>query len=1185
MPIHELKKIFLVMKLVVILLVVFAMNLSASVYSQNNKFDISLKKVSLKEVFKEIMLQSDYCFMYNNEDVSEIKDLSINQNDVLLKQILDVVFKGTQLTYVIKDNVIVVKKKSTEEQLSPIMQIKTRVLKGTVKDKDGNLLPGVSVVVKGTQSGVATDIDGKFEIKVDDKPGVILVLSFVGMKTKEVKVGNKTMINVVLEPDTENLEEVVVTGFQTISKERATGAFDKVDSEQINKPSSSISERLVGMISGVQTTVDAEGNVDFEIRGQTSLLADAQPLVVVDGFPIEGDFSSINPNDVESVTILKDAAASSIWGAKSANGVIVITTKKGQKGKTKVEVSSFVKFGNKLDLDYVNPMASSAEVIAYEKKGFASDFFGGPWAPASFNISNVTSGYSQAVTAMNEHRLGRISENEMNSILDRLSKQNNKSQIEKYLLNAPFTQQHNINISGGTDNISNVLSLMYENSTNYYKGNNVNKFMVNYRNEIKVTKWLNFDFSGMMQYNINNHDGVSIGDISNLAPYDMLVNSDGSLADLSNTYFYLPILNELVPIDAFPYSDWSYNPITEYKNRDLVRTDLNARIMTGLKLKIIEGLDFTTKLQYQLFTTKNKDYYSDKTFSVRKMVNTTSKWDQNYNTVPVANLPLGGILEMNNTTVKSYNFRNQINFVRTFAEKHSINFVAGSELSSRVYEYTKNPRSYGYDDDRLTVGEFPNGTENLIGWEGYKLYYWDVDLGYTNSFKYQTDRYFSLYGNLAYTFDDKYTFTGSLRTDASNLITDDPSYRYSPFWSAGMGWQIGKEEFMGTIDWLDRLNVRLTYGCGGNVDKSTSFKPLISVNGTSNRYTKEITASISSYGNPTLRWEKTQSVDLGFDFSVLRGKLYGNIDFYNKKSSDLIVDQTIASIHGTTSQKLNNGEMVNKGVELNLGTTIPLQGNDIIWSSNINFAYNKNKITSLYKAKYAMYDLYDGGTYAYVEGYNANTLWSLRYAGMHNFGTEADPSWGPSFHGVDGDRYGFRSWPPGVDAREYESNEGTTVAPYIVGFKNSFKIYDFNLSFLFTGKFGHVFRRQSFNYPAMTGGNTNINDKYAEVANDNGSKYPSIPDNEYRYYFWDRFYPYMDFLTENASHIRFQEVNLTYAFPRKILNRIGLKALSVYAQANNIGTILFNDYNEDPEYPKGTMKPQTTYVLGIKFNL
>lgn len=456
---------------------------------------------------------------------------------------------------------------------------------------------------------------------------------------------------------------------------------------------------------------------------------------------------------------------------------------------------------------------------------------------------------------------------------------------------------------------------------------------------------------------------------------------------------------------------------------------------------------------------------------------------------------------------------------------------------------------------------------------------------YTNSYTYTTDRYFSLYANAAYTLDEKYTLSGSVRTDASNLITDDPKYRYAPFWSVGASWQISKEAFMQDIDWIDRLTVRATYGYNGNVDKSTSFRPLISVNSTQNTYTHDFTASIQSFGNPDLRWERTGTWDFGIDYSFLGGKLAGKIDVYSKLGKDLMASMSIPSVNGTSSQSLNAAKMTNRGIELEVGTQLPVYEDKIVWTGNLNFSYNKNKIQELYKATYEAYELYGGGTRAYVEGYDANTLWVFEYAGIENRGTEENPDWQPVVKGENGETFDFTGWTTG-NGLNYLKNAGTKVAPYAFGFSNSFKIYNFDLSFLITGKFGHKFMRTGFNYPSMSGGSALPNKYYSEVVNSDPMDMVPIPfdKSEPRYYFWDRFYPYLDYLVESAAHIRLQEVNLTYNMPKHWMQRIGINQCSVYVQGNNLCTWLKNKYKEDPEHPLGTTPLQATYTFGLRFD-
>ena len=855
----------------------------------------------------------------------------------------------------------------------------------------------------------------------------------------------------------------------------------------------------------------------------------------------------------------------------------------------------FWKYAPKLDLDYNMNTASSAQVIDYEKKGFDTNFFGGPWSPVdNTSVSSaLTSMYSLAVVAMNENRLGMISNSELNSTLASLSKLNNRDQLKKYILDNPFTQQYNVNISGNTGRSTQMLSLMFEQGNGNFVGLSNQKYNVSYRTNVNVFKWLDFSFGGNFNMlNKKENDatwkdsyGGTNGDPLGLSPYQMLVNEDGSRTNISR--YYMPNMLRYVPMSSFPYSDWSWNPLTEMESKNYRTNTYNIRAQAGLTAKIIKGLTVDSKIQYEQFRTRVKNINDESSYYVRSTINHASSWDRNTNVI-TANLPKGGLLNQKTKDVDSYNWRNQLNFNRSFNnDKHQVSFIAGTEIQSMVTQTTDFPTTYGYNDEKLSVGQFPNGVGGsgiykLTDWEGYSQTF-----KYINKFSYATERYFSLFANASYTFAQKYTITGSYRTDASNLITDDPKYRYAPFWSVGLNWNMSQEQFMANVNWLDRLSIRATYGYNGNVDRTTSFNPLINVAGSQNSYIQDYTASISSYGNPSLRWEKTGSFDFGVDFSMFKGKLYGKVDFYNKKSKDLIVNMSIPSINGTNSQKLNAAEMTNTGVELELGTSLPILGNDITWTGGLNFSYNYNMIDKLFKTNYGAYELYGGGTSAFVEGYNANTLWCFQYAGVVNRGTAENPNWQPVVQGAGSDVYDFTGWTPG-DGRDYMLNMGTKVAPFSASLVSNFKIYDFNLSFIFTGKFGHKFRGQSFNYPSMSSGMALPNSLYEEVLSSDPSQMVPIPvgKQEPRYYFWDRFYPYLDYLVQDASHVRCQEVNITYNVPNRILKKIGIRGAKVFAQGNNLFLITNNKYNEDPEYSKtsvsnGMYKPSASYTFGL----
>jgi len=900
--------------------------------------------------------------------------------------------------------------------------------------------------------------------------------------------------------------------------------------------------------------------------------------VVIDGFPTEKGFNSINPNDVESVTFLKDAAAASIWGAKAANGVIVITSKKAKKDSPlKVEFNTFYKVGPKFDMNYVRPMASANEIIDYELISFNK------WGARAYNVGNLDDGYYRTYTPTQtliwDHYVGNITTAQRDAGINAYRNLDNANEIKDYLLERPSTQQYNLTIMGGSERNSNFLSLLHEKSNTNYKNSGNARSIINYRNVTKVNKWLDFELGATLAFGTSNNNGISLSTIQSWVPHQMLFESNGDYTNIPNGMNYMPAMST-IPFDKFPYK-FTFNPIEEINNRNLTTKTVDTRINAALFVRIIEGLSLESRVQYEFNNSFTKNYYNENTYTVRSTVNTATSWIRSTNATTL-NLPRGGFLDQNRTEVKAYTFRNQLNYRQSFG-RHDIVALGGFEMSDRVQQYFSNPRTYGYNDDKLTVGTFPNGPGGaaikvINNWLGKAQTF-----GYTNGFSYSTRRFYAAYANAAYSFDSKYSLTGSIRTDASNFITDDPKYRYAPFWSIGASWNMVKEKFMSNLPFVDRLTARLTFGYNGNVDVTTSFQPLITPSASVNTYTLERTTTISSLGNPTLRWEKTGTWNLGIDYSLFNNNIFGSIDVYNKYTRDLIATISIPAVNGSTSSKMNNAEMRNRGIEFEIGTAQKIRNNNIWWRGSLNLAYNKNEITKLFIAQIAASSLYAG---TYVEGYNSKEMWCFEYAGIKNEGTEAVPNWQPQVQGPGDITYNFTGWTPG-DGRDYMLNMGTTVAPFTLGFSSDFKIYSFNLSFILTGKFGHVFKRQSFNYPVWWNGAVIPNQKYSEVVDGDPMKVVPLPMNvdEARFYFWDRFYPYLSYLVESASHVRMQEINLSYSLPQNLLKKANISRLQLYAQCNDLFTIRANKFGEDPEYPIGTQKPQPKFTFGLRFEL
>ncbi len=1082
-----------------------------------------------------------------------------------------------------------------------------QVVKGRVLDSDGLPVAGAAVVNRADNTHAITDANGEYQIAVKDPAGSVLEISFLGMDPVSVPVSGRGWIETTMQPDKLALDEVVVTGYQTISKERATGAFDKVDQKHLAQPTANIGERLIGTAAGLAATTDANGDVTFQVRGLSTLVAsNKDPLLIVDGFPVEASINTLNPNTIESVTVLKDAAAASIWGAKAANGVIVITTKDGKaaaggKGKTRVTFNAMWKVSPKIDMDYYTANASNDEVIDWQIYTFKNKMFGRMALIADSNGNNNIrynyNSYSNLFVMLNENRLGYVSDSELDSYIAKIRTQSNRQQIKDYLLACPSVQQYNLNIAQSGERVNSNVSILYEGGQRYLQGNNYDKYTFNTNTTVNLYKWLDFNLNGAFYYNVAHNNGVNFRG----PEFEMFFDENGNYLDVVRSYesstdrfFYTPNIKRHLNWQAFPYQDWGYNPVQEMRGRNNTTKTLDARIQAGLTFKLAKGITFESKIQYELLNSDYRRIDDESTYYVRSTINMAASSDKTPTGKVTPNLPSGSILRQDRSYSNSYDWRNQFNFDRSFADRHQVTFIAGVEISDHVLQTVTNPITYGYNDETLSVGKFLGST---FSYKNY-LNQNSTFSSYVNSYTFTHDRFFSAYANAAYTYDGKYTLSASARTDASNLITDDPRYRYAPFWSVGAKWIASKEDFLASADGIDYLAFRLTYGYNGNVDRSTSVQPILNYNTAQDVLIGDFTASFSSYGNTSLRWERTGTVDFGVDFDFWGGALSGKLDIYNKKGRDLLATINLASATGAASNKINAAEMTNRGFELELGTSQRFGA--VRWNGALILAYNFNRIDKMVHTTYTGYDLSgrnedDAGATAdvrYRAGYNANTLWSYAYGGLVNVGTEASPAYYPAI--MQGDKAVALSnvFSQTGDWSDWMINSGTYVAPWNCSLSNTFSFGNFDFSFLITGKFGHKFRRLMFNYPNLARELPNLDMK--EVLSQDGDKYIPFPYSPYsdKPYpasigsdvdTWGRFTRFMAYGVESATHFRLQEVSLSYNLPSEFTNRLGIGGLSFYLKGNNLGVLTFNKYHEDPEFPLGHIRPMAAGTLGVNF--
>ena len=540
---RKVMKLILMMKATFILSVLFALQVHAGVYSQQVRMSMELERASIKQIINEIKLHTEYSFVYSDADLSGIQDRDVLFKDATIEEILNSCLKGTGLKFSIEEKTIVIWKEIILQQ----KKVEERIVKGVVIDGQGIPLPGATIVLKGTTSGVVSDSVGRFEIKLPEKGVHVLVFSFVGMKKQEIPLSGKEFIEVVLEEDNENLDDVVVTGYQTISKERATGAYSIVDAETLGrKPTSNLAQALVGLVSGLSVvSAPVDGQIRFAIRGQGTISqvsmgganwkADNDPLIVVDGFPISGymlesdPFSSINPNDVESVTVLKDAAATSIYGARAANGVIVITTKKG-KAKSKLEISAdaYWSVSSRADLDYLFNMASAENQFRFEELMHKYDPINltsnDPYTRTSARRRYMSAPYGMLYERDNKKNLtaGEY-EAKKQELIELGNRGVWKDDLNEYIFQRMMRQQYNVSLRGAAEKLDYAFSASYDDEDSYLQENGKRRVLLNLASNARLTKNLTFELAVNTMFSREESNGTSIESVRGwLSPWYLL---------------------------------------------------------------------------------------------------------------------------------------------------------------------------------------------------------------------------------------------------------------------------------------------------------------------------------------------------------------------------------------------------------------------------------------------------------------------------------------------------------------------------------------------------------------------------------------------------------------------------------------------------------------------------------------
>ncbi|MCG8582228.1 MAG: SusC/RagA family TonB-linked outer membrane protein [Bacteroidales bacterium] len=1174
------------MKITTLFLFLMLMQVSASVYSQKKQVSLNLKNVSIEQLIDAIKKESGYRFVYRADLFEEAKKLNLQADNKAVDEILNEVLTANGFEYEVMDDMIIVRKAAPQAINNESGQEEKKItITGFISDDTGAPLPFAAIRIKGTTVGTVSDADGKYNLQFDEQENVVIEVSSLGFETAEIIYAGQSTIDVTLTESVAGLDEVVVTGYQTISRERATGSFAMLDSDNVaNSPNESIGANLESLVAGMQTTVDDEGNTSFTIRGASSLVGSTEPLVVVDGFAVDGGFSSINRNDVAKITVLKDAAAASIWGARAANGVIVITTKQGQAQKgIQVEVEAYTKFSEAVDLDYANPIASSKSQLEYEKYLWENGYIN-----QSSGIQDIMRFKTMGHYEFEAQKMAGIPYTLDTPVLQELMSKSYKKQVEDEMLRKASSQNYTISLRGQGEKNKYSLSVMYNKNNDVMVEDDDDNLLINFRNNMQVRKWLDFDFAVMTQLQNNNSGGVGLADIKQMSAYETLLDENGNYnhinsrqlrEDHAGTY-NMPVLNEILSrVDGWPYDSFVNNPLQNMRSQEFNTETFSTRINGGLKFKIAEGITFDSKFQHERKTIKTENVYGEDSWYTRNLVNKFAVTD--YDAISVPGTPYtiteyqvqpGQIKYINNGQRSATLFRNQFSLNKTYGH-HSINFIAGTEINSNKTVY-QDDWLYGYNErNNLNAVPSYNGLT-----QAFSPSYMTTNLSRGGETSEYTQKYFSLYSNIAYTFKDKYTLSGSIRTDAANTIVADNKYRYSPFWSIGGSWQLTKEEFAQDIDWLNRLTLRTTYGVNGNAPSTSASVPVIEAIPGSQPYRGAGVdhAMLIELGNPTLSWERVNQFNLAVDFAVLGNKLSGSLEYYNKKGEDLLALISLPSTDGTSSQYFNAAAMSNEGFELNLNGNINI--GPVKWHPILNFAYNDNMVTDVREVEILVDAI---GGKQFVEGYAYQPLWYYKYNGLNEDGIA-------TIIGKNGTVYDANSniSGTGVSATELLWNAGSRIAPVVSSFTNEFSYKGFSLLATITGKFGHYMPVAGFGYGSIAS-TQNYHESLDDMLMGNAEAIGEMPLPEGsipNYTAYNSSARYLESRVEDASFIKLKDVMLSYHLPKSFISKIGCSGARFYAQVSNVGLLwTANDLEIDPEYPMGGafFRPERTYTLGL----
>lgn len=1115
--IHQL---LFIMKLTTVILLVGYLHVSAASYSQTITLDV--KEHSLKDVFKTIQNQTDYKIIYNVRFLERTRPVTVSAKQMPLEDFLTTVLSEQALTYDIREKTIFIGRVRPRQVVEPVPEPQNlrqeRIVTGKVTDESGNPLEGVTISVKGTSTAVTTGVEGTYRISIPEN-GNTLVFSIVGYGAVEQTLGIQNTVDVSLNAAVSDLDEVVVVGYGSQKKINLTGAVSTVNFEGVleNRPITNASQALGGTVSGLwvsqNTGRPGSDGAQIRVRGWGTL-NNSNPLVLIDG--VEGEMSQVNPSDIESITVLKDAASSAIYGSRAANGVVLITLKSGKFGdKVNVSFNSYggvQELGRKYDL-----VDNSAEYMRLYNSALVNQQ-GSPLFPNELiqSFENGTDSYQYPNTNFFDHVF-------------------KKSAIH----------EHNLSINGGSESTKYYMSLNYLDQEGIILGTNSNRYGLTANLESKINNWLSMGgrINGIKRASNEPYDFNRIlyifanGGYPFTAPYTQ-DGRFGSVQALGS--------NDNLLVDQ-------RNPLIETANGNSLTENNFLRMNAYLNVHLTSSLSLNTN-----FTSQYTNLLTDRFNEII--------YGYTYSGAETANLNYPMILEANRDMVQT-NYQtlfSTLNFNKRLADIHEISAVAGLQL-----ENTTIKNLFGRRTDPAIAGltQVDAGTNGIVA-EGNK----------------NMLRMFSYFGRINYSLMDKYLLEVNLRADASSRFRKDKRWGVFPAFSAG--WRISEENFMKNQEVFSNLKVRASWGQLGNQNIG-SYWPYLTVINQSNDLSYNFGntfmpgAGVTDLVEENVSWETSTSLDIGIDASFLNNRISLEMDYFDKKTSDIIVQLPIPQVlGGLTAPFENRGRMSNRGFEATINYTQPhIERNRFNYSLGVNFTYVKNQVTEFGESPDQLYLIREGYSYRSLYGFNAIGLYqSDEEAAEHMFANGYKPQAGEiKFDDINGDgRLDFQD----------KTVLGNTIPKLTYGINAGFNYKGFDLNILLQGTSGlHVYTRNEWTTPfGVSGGTITERWRDAWTSENTDTNIPAIRLNNN----WDN--QPSSFWASEISFLKLKNIQLGYAFDSRITKKLGLGRLYTYFNGQNLYSFVNKDYEGfDPErntfdaganfYPI----PQI-YTLGIQLN-